>query len=223
MFKAKTLITLISLTLVLQINPVFAERGPSGNSQSSRIETKTEVENEINENNGSRLEEIRKKIASRSQLKKEKLEEVKAKICQKKQEILKKRSQSLANRAENQFKIFTKIEARVEDFYLNRMFTRGLVVSNFDQLKADITNKKNEVVDLLAVTKQDAANFSCTGDDPKGQLRNFRADMKAVIKALKEYRTSIKNLIVAIRTTFNNGKEATGSEKPATSSAVERE
>ena len=53
---------------------------------------------------------------------------------------------------------------------------------------------------LLEAAQADAANFTCTGDNPKAQLTQYKTDMQAVIRGLKEYRTAVRNLIVAVRT-----------------------
>lgn len=82
---------------------------------------------------------------------------------------------------------------------MSKVVPSGKTIANYDSLVADIQAKKSAVQTALSIAQNDANSFSCTGDDPKGQLTQFRKDMQAVKKALKEYRTSIKNLIVAVR------------------------
>ena len=74
----------------------------------------------------------------------------------------------------------------------------GKTVSNYDALLADIQTKKSAVSTALQKGKDDFKSFSCTGDNPKGALTQFREDMQLVKQGLKDYRTSIKNLIVAV-------------------------
>lgn len=129
----------------------------------------------------------------------ERLTEVKLKACQAKEDAIKKRSDQLTKMANNMLDKFDKIAARVEKYYTDTVVPSGKTVSNYDALVADITAKKTAVQTALTKAQTDTLAFSCTSDNPKGQLTQFREDMQAVKKALKDYRTSIKNLIVAVR------------------------
>ena len=87
---------------------------------------------------------------------------------------------------------------------------------------ADVAAHEAAVNDALANSQSGISSFDCDATDPKGRLDNFKVDMKAVIVALKEYRTSIVNLLVAVRTKGKNIKtsEATGSAEPTTSAST---
>ncbi len=65
-------------------------------------------------------------------------------------------------------------------------------------LVSDVQTKQAQVQTDLTTAKNDAVAFACTGVDPKGHLMQFRIDMQEVKASLKEYRTAIKNLIVAV-------------------------
>ncbi len=93
---------------------------------------------------------------------------------------------------------FTKIADRVEAYYKDTVVPMGKTVDNYDALVADIQTKKTQVETDLTTAQNDASNFVCTGIDPKGHLTQFRVDMQEVKKSLKNYRTSIKDLIVAV-------------------------
>jgi len=127
-----------------------------------------------------------------------KLTEVKLKVCQNKEAAIQKRSTQLVKMAENMETAFDQIATRVETYYTTKVVPSGKTVINYDALVADIAaNKKTVQTDLdKAIT--DANAFSCTSDDPKGQLTLFRTGMQKVKQDLKAYRTSIKNLIVAV-------------------------
>jgi len=71
-------------------------------------------------------------------------------------------------------------------------------------LIADIQTKKTAVQTAIAKVKTSTAGFSCTVGDPKEQVKQFRDGMKEVKSALKVYRTSIRNLIVAVRSLGKN-------------------
>jgi len=129
----------------------------------------------------------------------QKLTEAKLKACQNRENAIQTRSKQLTKTAENMLTTFDKIAGRVEQYYTSKIVPAGKTVANYDALVADITSKKTTVQTDLDKATADTAAFSCTGNDPKGQLTQFRTDMQQVKKDLKEYRTAIKNLIVAVR------------------------
>jgi ABC-type transporter Mla subunit MlaD len=146
------------------------------------------------------------------------LTEAKLRACQAREDAIKKRASRLTQLATNMEGKFDKHAQRVEDYYTSKVVPSGKTVTNYDSLIADIDAKKAAVAAALSTAQNDADNFSCTGDDPKGQLTQFRKDMQAVKKALKDYRTSIKNLIVAVRlVTGTMERENKGSPKPTNS------
>lgn len=179
-------ILLISFFLI-QVSPAFAQ----GNSESTRERVKNQIEQ--------KFKETKDRLASKAAIRKEKLEATKLRVCETKKSAIVRRSTRLAERAGRQLTNFSTKSTRVETFYNDRLVPRGVVVDNYDDLVADIEAKAQAVAEAIESAKTTAANFDCAGDDPKGQLTNYRTDMQNAIKALKEYRLSIKNLIVAIK------------------------
>ena len=135
---------------------------------------------------------------------KTKLQDVRLKSCQARESLIKNRSNSLARLVEGMINHFDKIALRVENYYTEKVVPSGKTVANYAELMADIDAKKALVETALQKSKDDFKTFSCTTDDPKGQLALFREDMQAVKKALKDYRASIKNLIVAINSVMGD-------------------
>ena len=129
----------------------------------------------------------------------QKLTEAKLKACQNRENAIQTRSKQLTKTAENMLTTFDKIAERVEQYYTAKVVPSGKTVADYDALVADIAAKKQTVQTDLDKATADATAFSCTGNDPKGQLTQFRTDMQTIKKDLKEYRTAIKNLIVAVR------------------------
>lgn len=127
------------------------------------------------------------------------LTEAKLKACQARENAIKKRAERLGKLATNMREKFEAIAGRVEEYYTSKVVPSGKTVANYDTLIADIQTKKGAVQTALSQAQSTAASFVCSGDDPKGQLAQFRNDMRAVKSALKDYRTAIKNLIVAVR------------------------
>lgn len=126
------------------------------------------------------------------------LTEARLRACQAKENAIKKRTVQLTKLAVTMQEKFDAIAQRVEEYYTTKVVPRGKTVANYDSLVADIQAKKGAVQTVLTIAQSNAENFACDGNDPKGQLSQFKDDMRAVKSALKDYRTSIKNLIVAV-------------------------
>ena len=94
---------------------------------------------------------------------------------------------------------FDAIAGRIKDYYNNTLVPGGKTLPNYGALVADIEAKK-DIVEADLTSLQDKVNaFTCSGDDPKGLLTEFRQDMQKIKTDLKNFRTSIKNLIVAVK------------------------
>lgn len=140
------------------------------------------------------------------------LTEAKLKACQAREDSIKKRGDQLTKMATNMLEKFDAIEKRVQEHYTSKVVPSGKTVSNYDTLVAEIQTKKTVVQTALTTAQTNATSFTCTGNDPKGQITQFRDDMKAVRSALKDYRTSIKNLIVAVRSVSPKPTKAGGTQ-----------
>lgn len=119
--------------------------------------------------------------------------------CQAREDAVKKRARQLGQLAGNMENTFDAIVQRVREYYLTKLVPVGKKAADYDGLDADIVVKKVAVQTALTQAQANT-NFSCASDDPKAQMTQFREDMQKVIQALKDYRTSIKNLIVAVNT-----------------------
>ncbi len=139
--------------------------------------------------------------------------EAKKQSCLSHEASIKQRSESLTNLALNMEEKFDAIALRVEDYYTGKVVPAGKTVTTYNMLIADIATKKAAVQTALTAAQNDANTFSCTVDNPKAQLTQYRRDMQTVKGALKDYRTSIKNLIVAVRGQ-SKGLDSTPSATP---------
>lgn len=124
----------------------------------------------------------------------------KLRACQAHEKVIKNRLNSLINLVTTQENTFSSISARVENFYTSKMVPKGEILSNYSTLVADISTKKSMVDSDLDKAKKDAASFSCSLSTPKTPLLTFRQDMQTVKSALKNYRTSVRNLMVMLMT-----------------------
>lgn len=197
----KVLVLCLTIALIFSFahNTVFAQNA-TGSAKRAEIQKRIEQ----------RRQEMKERQASRAAGRKAKLDRVKLRICETKQENIIRRSNRIADRADRQFNVFEEIAQRVDTFYQNRLVPKGLTVENYEQLKADIQTQKDEVKTLIETAQGLAKAFDCAGEDPKGQLTDFRESMRAAIAALKDYRTTIKNFIGAVRDA-NANSEATES------------
>lgn len=127
------------------------------------------------------------------------LTQARLRACQAKENAIRNRAKHLGDLATTMEKTFDAIAKRVEDYYTTKVVPSGKTVAGYDSLVGDIATKKTAVQTALTKAQTDAEGFACDSTDPKGQLTQFREDMQAVKSALKDYRTSIKNLIVAVR------------------------
>lgn len=127
------------------------------------------------------------------------LTDIKLRSCQMVSQNVMKRSLGLVKSVSEMERKFTSIITGVTHYYETKVVPTGVTLPNYDALVVDITTRQNAVTPLIVTAQADATNFSCTGESPSTQLKQFAADVQVVIKALQEYRTGIKNLIVAVR------------------------
>ena len=163
-----------------------------------------------------RMETVRAQNATSSAGNGTRLDQVKLKVCQKKQAAIKQRSQNLVRRANLIMNRFDRIATRVKEYYTDKLVPKGVTIENYDQMAANIDANKATVKAALTKAEATAKDFSCGMDDPKAQIQAFRQDMLAVIGALRDYKKSVIDLLVAVRTKAKNVKTptATGSATP---------
>lgn len=135
-------------------------------------------------------------------------------ICERLEAGINSRSGNLVNKVNKHTARFDRISNKVQDFYTEKMVPKGITVENYDALVGDISTKKAVVDEAVAKASSTISDFDCSSDHPKQLLSDFKDQMQSVIKSLKDYRKSVVNLIIAVRTSFNNAKD-----KEATSSA----
>jgi len=126
--------------------------------------------------------------------------ELRTQSCESRQEVIKNRMANLLRMSTNMVEVFDNIKQRVQEYYQNKVLTNGKTLPSYENLVQMTQTKKDSVQTALDTAASDSEQFSCASDDPKEALTTFRKDMQSVKTALKDYRTSIKNLIVAIRT-----------------------
>lgn len=109
----------------------------------------------------------------------------------------------ISDRAQKQLVLFGNTATRVETFYTNS----GKTLSNYTSLVNDINTKAAAAQAAFTTLKNAGSNFSCTASDPQGAITTFKADLQNEIAAMQAYRTSVKNLIVAVKTLVGDTTE----------------
>lgn len=139
------------------------------------------------------------RLAERKEVAQIKLQDAKLRSCQAREKAIKKRSESLARMAKNMQEKFDAIVVRVQNYYMDIVMPSGKVLDNYDNLMADIATKKTTVNNALVAAQNALQGFSCAADSPKEMIGIFNVNMQSVKQALKNYRASIQNLIMAVR------------------------
>ena len=182
---AKSLIVILALLLVVFSGSVLARSDEGTSAQDKRADKSRETA-------------------------KLRLEGAKLKVCENRERAINNILDRIARRGEKRLEVYDKIFERVQDFYTRK----GLSLSNYDELIAQANAKKSAAQATLETIKTKEVNFACDGTDPKGAAASFKTDLRAEIKAIHEYKQSIRDLITAIKTAVSNTADdnSSGSE-----------
>lgn len=133
-----------------------------------------------------------------------KLNQEKLKACKGKEKNIQNRNRNSLQAGRTLLLKFNNIAERVETFYENKILASGNTVSNYDDLLADVLAKKSIAEAALEKAESTGQSFNCQGDDPKETLAEFRANILELKLDLKDYKTAVKNLIVAVHSASKN-------------------
>lgn len=123
------------------------------------------------------------------------LDDVRLKACQIREKAVNDILSRIADRGQKQLNLFATIATRVENLYTDK----GKKLSNYDSLVADVNAKKAAAQTTVNTVKAGSVAFKCDGSDPRGIITSFKDTLKSEITALQAYRTSVKNLIVGVK------------------------
>jgi hypothetical protein len=154
--------------------------------------------------------ELELRVEDRQQIRNERLKANQLKACQNRQAAINSHASRAVNAATTIEAKFASIAAKVDTFKISK----GVTVDSYEELKADVSTKKTAVDAAVEQANTQLSSFSCDSDGPKAQMQLFVSQMDVVRQALKDYRTSIKNLIQGVR-------QANGQNRQASSSAAE--
>ncbi len=130
------------------------------------------------------------------------LEAAKLKACQKREKAITNIMARISDRGTKQLEVFTKISERTQTFYEEK----GNTLSNYDELVADVTEKKEAAQAAVDAVSDGSDDFTCDGDNPKATADSFKENKQAMNAALKEYKTAVKDLIVGVKSVQSTTK-----------------
>ncbi|HSW80004.1 MAG TPA: hypothetical protein VLG47_04470 [Candidatus Saccharimonadales bacterium] len=129
-------------------------------------------------------------------------------VCKKHSDKINMIMSRVVMRGTKQTELFSTIATRVEKFYTDK----GKTLDNYDQLVAAVNAAQSKAeTDLANLKNMDS--FKCDGSNPKGQITEFRTAVKTEIQDLKALRTSVRNLIVGVKSV--NGTTTSGNTNNA--------
>lgn len=193
-----------ALVFLLSFAPVAVFANDGEDNSSSPTSGTGNTENEVNEikaedtSNDDRGGQLKERLLElkqeRQSNKQHRLEANKLRVCENRKTKITAIMARSITRAEKQLALFTTIATRVKAFYAEK----GRTAANYDQLvaAADAAKAKAEA-NLETLKGLDA--FDCNSEDPKGEIEAFKLALKSINSDLKDYRTSVKNLIVAVK------------------------
>ncbi|MDB5187187.1 MAG: hypothetical protein JWM07_659 [Candidatus Saccharibacteria bacterium] len=126
---------------------------------------------------------------------KEKLSATKLQICKDRKAHIDTRVTRISERATKHLALFDSIAERVQAFYV----TKGNTLENYDELVADMGAKKAAAETAVEALEAQKGGFDCEGTNPKSAITTYKTTLLDTIAVLKEYRTSVKNLIVGVK------------------------
>ena len=174
----------------------------SGNTSSTETEDQTDDFGGLSKANSDHVQDRIKDLRAQAKLNLEKRREGReAKTAERRQTICENRKTSINHKIQAFSKSGENILTRFNDVYTrvkNFKTDKKLEVSNYDALIAAADAKQQAATDAVAALKDLTADFDCTSSDPAQTVAAIKAATAEAKTALKEYRTSIKNIVVAL-------------------------
>ncbi len=161
-------------------------------SQKSSIERadKTRIADKVGEKQAA----AREKLAERRDGRVQKTAEQRLKVCEARKKSIENKINAYVKHGENKLKNFDAIYERVKNFKTDKK----LDVPNYDALLAAADAKQIAAAEAVAALKELTADFDCATSDPAMTIAAIKEATADTRTALKEYRTSIKNIVVAL-------------------------
>lgn len=160
------------------------------------------------ENAQTTVEERKAAAQERVEAAKTRLADAKLKACQNRQESITSIMGRIGDRGQKQIDLFSTIAERTQTFYTEK----GKTLANYDELVSNVEAKKAAAQTTVDTVKSTSTEFDCTGENPRGVASTFKESLKAQITALKDYKTSVKDLIVGVKSVQSTTVPTEGEE-----------
>lgn len=134
------------------------------------------------------------------------------KACEERQTDINKHSTQFATEAAKHLDTFNSIFTKLQAFQVSKHLT----VSNYSTLLADATAKQATAQTAVTTLKTLDVNINCSQPDPASTVATIKESVSSTRTALQAYRTSLKNLVVAMKgastaqSTTTTNTQATG-------------
>lgn len=152
--------------------------------------------------------EMNKRVESEDNTRNAKKAEAKKKSCQNKESAIKKIITRTKQNGQHYYDVVTKIYANVKTYAEKKQLTLTEFADQIANIEAAAANAEAAVNETLAAG--DA--FNCDTDAPQSTASVFLASKKKQAAALRAYRDSVKQLLVAVKesvSTRNSSEEQT--------------
>lgn len=135
------------------------------------------------------------RLKARHEARQEKLSASQLEICKSRESNINNRIARIADRSTKHLELFDMIAIRAQSFYASN----GNTLANYDELVADVAEKKAAAESAVTTISSTTVSFDCEGENPKVTIEEYKASLRASIEVLKDYRSSVKNLIIGIK------------------------
>lgn len=188
-----------------------------GEYESKSAERARELQQKAEE----RAEELRAKAQELEQ----KREEVQTRLTERRLEACKKREErigeiisKISEQGKRQLELFDKIADRTQAFYE----AAGNTLDTYDELVAAVDSARSNAESAVIDVEAAGATFECDGTDPIGTAEAIKTNLRLRIESLKAYRTSVKNLIVGVKSVQPDVDDADNEEVKNDDSSTEQ-
>lgn len=187
------------------------QSGRGGNTLAVIAESES-TDDDSSNNSGSLRKQAKQLLETKRKSGKEHSREQRQKACEQRQKSIDKRTTNFAAAAERHLGVFDKIFTRVQAFH----DAKNLDVADYDTLVAAVTAKQAAAQTAVDELKALDVDLDCTQSDPASTVAEIKTAVAGARKALKEYRTSIKDLVTTLKgasTAQSTTTEGEGSEQ----------
>lgn len=133
--------------------------------------------------------------------------------CETHVRVINLRQKNIIAHAERVQNRLSKLTTAVGKYYTEKLLPQGKTVANYSTLVADVNSKQVALATALDKIKADTEGLTCEKNQAKTQFTTFRTDMQSLLKAFKDYRLSVLQLMQAVKRAGGNtdGAEASSS------------